>query len=182
MQKLKFIISLVGTFTMIYVMAVTGSNLKTPTTPNGILNLEFANTTTKAATVIKAWEDNLLTTAKVNTWWDFVFLFFYSFLLFNICKWIHHLFPSTNYGKLGHTFAKLSIITALLDVVENVYMLKVLRRTYNCIDITIMSTASYIKWLLVVAIIAYCLLGVIKIILQKISSYTTEKNLTINKN
>ncbi len=166
MQKLKFLISIVGTAFMIKMMLVTGSDLKTPNTPNGILNLEFANTTAKATTVINAWEDSLLITAKVNTWWDFVFLFFYSFLFFNLCKWIHHLLKN-KYGKLGLFFAKLSIITAMLDIAENLFMLKVLSRNYTPIDLTLMTTASYIKWIFVIAIILYCLIGFIIVLSNK---------------
>lgn len=140
-------------------MSATGSGLKTPSTPQGILHLEFANTPSKAAIVLKAWEDNLIMTAKINTYWDFVFLLFYSFLFYNLCKWINHLLPNSKYGSLGILFAKLSILTGILDVMENIFMLSVLSKTYNSIQLIIMSCASYIKWALVVAIIIYCIIG-----------------------
>lgn len=159
MQKIKFIVSLIGTIIMIFIMGVTGSKLKTPSTPHGILNIEFANTPTKAAKIINAWDNNLIQIAQNNTYWDFVFLLFYSFFFYNLCKWIYHLLPNNKYGKLGLQFAKLSILTGFLDIIENLYILKVLTKNYTNMDLTIMTTVSYIKWILVVAIILFCLIG-----------------------
>lgn len=167
MQKSKFIISILGTLVMIYIMAVTGSKLKTDATPNGIINLEFANTTTKAATVLNAWKGDLISTAKINTYWDFAFLFFYGFLFYTICRWIQQKQPLTRIGKLGNYFAKLSIIAALLDVVENVFMLKVLANQHSEFQLVIMSLASYTKWFFVALIILYCVVGLVAVVIKR---------------
>ena len=74
-----------GTFIMMIVMAKTGATLKTPATPKGILDLEFAYNQTKITTVMTAWTDNSsinnIRVAKENTWFDFIFIVFYSLLL-----------------------------------------------------------------------------------------------------
>ncbi|MBL0199988.1 MAG: hypothetical protein IPP81_07365 [Chitinophagaceae bacterium] len=48
--------------------------------PNGILNLEFAYNTAKTTPIINSWagisSTDVITAAKNNTYWDFVFLFF----------------------------------------------------------------------------------------------------------
>lgn len=68
---------------MIVVMAKKGAALKTPQTPSGIINLEFAYDAAKTAAVNRAWEEanNNIHTAKWNTYFDFTFLGFYSLFL-----------------------------------------------------------------------------------------------------
>ena len=55
MKKILLPFFLIGTLAMMIVMTKTGSTLKTPATPMGILNLEFAYNTTKTAAIINAW-------------------------------------------------------------------------------------------------------------------------------
>ena len=83
-MKLRLIFFfLAGSLVMIYVMAKTGQPLKTPVTPQGILNLEFAYNSDKVDGIVNNWASiNTVTAAKQNTWLDFIFLFFYSGFLF----------------------------------------------------------------------------------------------------
>ena len=83
MQRFFLPFFLTGTMIMVFVMGKTGAPLKTTATPNGILNLEFAYNKVKVQEVVDAWTfsaihstDNIRV-AQVNTWWDFIFLFFY---------------------------------------------------------------------------------------------------------
>src|SRR6187399_2153503 len=96
MKKYAIPIFLAGTLLMIYIMSRTGASLKTPATPLGILNLEFAYDTAKTSVVMNAWApsnniDNIAA-AKLNTWVDFLFIFFYSFFLFFACTKIAETF------------------------------------------------------------------------------------------
>ena len=71
-------------------MAKTGAVLKTPEASMGILNLEFAYNTSKITPILFSWESinsvDIITAAKNNTYWDFVFLFFYALFLLYSCK------------------------------------------------------------------------------------------------
>jgi hypothetical protein len=75
---------------MIIVMAKTGAVLKTPEASMGILNLEFAYNTSKITPILFSWESinsvDIITAAKNNTYWDFVFLLFYALFLLYSCK------------------------------------------------------------------------------------------------
>lgn len=85
MRKYFFPLVAVGSLVMVIVMSKTSATLKTPATPLGILDLEFAYNGTKGGTVLTAWNANEkidnIEVAKFNTWLDFIFLFFYSLFL-----------------------------------------------------------------------------------------------------
>ena len=77
---------------MIYVMASTGKSLKNPATPLGIINLELAGNATNVQNILNAWDNDIsknsdgIADAKKNTWFDFIFLLFYSSLFYCLCK------------------------------------------------------------------------------------------------
>jgi hypothetical protein len=155
---------------MIVVMAKTGATLKTAATPKGILDLEFANTISKATAVTIAWSphngiDNI-TAAKTNTWLDFIFLFFYSLFLFFTCKKIGHI-SNGSFGKLGILIAKAALVAGFLDILENAGMLYTLSGHISG-NITLFTTAcSLIKWGLALLTVLYCLAGSIYLASQK---------------
>ena len=150
----------VGSLVMVIIMAKTSTTLKTSATPLGILNLEFAYSSTKAGIVLNAWQPNEkidnIEVATFNTWLDFIFLFFYSLFLFTGCKIL-----SANYSgtiqNAGLMLAKGAILAGLLDIVENVGMLFTLHGNSNNVILLLTTAASIIKWILALAAVAYLL-------------------------
>lgn len=162
-----------GVLAMIIVMAISGATLKTPATPNGILNLEFAYNSAKATYVINAWTgiipiDNVFA-AIINTWLDYIFLFFYSLFLYHLCKWLSNYFSGTLL-MTGRFLAKVALVAGTLDILENTGMLITLHGHIS--DITTLLTAlfSVTKWLLVLAILLYILITGTLILYKKIIS------------
>lgn len=163
MRKINWLFLVTGTIVMLYVMALTGRSLKTPETPLGILNLEFAYNISKADAVINAWKpveindtDNIRVAIK-NTWLDFIFLFFYSLFLFYTCKTISESFSGILY-KLGMLFAMGALNAGLLDIAENAGMLLTLNG-YLAGNIVLLTTVcAVVKWILALAAVAYILL------------------------
>jgi len=150
-----------GTFIMMTVMAKTGATLKTPATPKGILDLEFAYNQTKVATVVTAWSDNSsvnnIRVAKENTWLDFIFIFFYSLLLSQACSMI----AISGQGFLftmGRLLAKAALIAGLLDVLENIGMLITLSGNGSAICAALTAFSSILKWGIVILIVLYILI------------------------
>jgi hypothetical protein len=169
MSRFKLIISLLGTFAMLYVMNKTGEPLKTAATPLGIINLEFASNQQKVDNILQAWEPNdLLHVAGTNTYWDFLFLFFYGWLLFNLCKLIYQKFPE-GYGKFGLFLSRLAVLAAFFDVIENGFMLGVLHHSYTATGLLMMVSSSALKWGLVITVVLYSLIGLAWIGLKAIS-------------
>ena len=164
MKKINWLFLIAGTFIMMYIMASTGRSLKTPATPLGILDLEFAYNNAKAHDVIEAWTitrsnstDNIRVAIK-NTWLDFIFLFFYSLFLFYICKTIAEFFTGFVH-KLGILLAMGALNAGLLDIAENAGMLISLHG-FSTAGITLLTTiCSVIKWILALSALAYLLLA-----------------------
>ena len=170
MKKYTIPFFLLGSLVMIYVMTKTGAPLKTPETPHGILDLEFAYNTAKATTVIDVWipSDNIAA-AKLNTWLDFLFLFFYSPFLFLASKKIAEIFQGT-IAKAGQLIAKGALLAGLLDILENTGMLLTLHN-HTSASITFLTTFfSVIKWGLALIAVLYVLTGALALAYRKIKN------------
>lgn len=168
MKKYGLLILLAGTAVMIVVMAKTGAPLKTPATPNGILNLEFAYSAAKASEVKQAWlpvENNAdnITAATINTYLDFIFLFFYALFLFFTCDKMARITKS----RVGTLVANGALYAGLLDVAENTGMLMTLSGTVSGTTAFITTFCSVIKWALALAAVLYLIAGSIQLLVQK---------------
>lgn len=167
MKKLGFLFLLIGTFVMIVVMTKTGATLKTPNTPKGILDLEFAYNSTKTTAVLSAWasttNSNNILAAKNNTYLDFIFLFFYSLFLFYSCKKI----AQQNNSRIGFLIAKGALLAGVLDIVENVGMLATLSNHTSNAVACITTSFSVVKWILALLAVAYLLKGLITAAINK---------------
>jgi hypothetical protein len=167
MKKYALLILLLGTLIMIVVMGKTGAPLKTAATPNGILNLEFAYDTVKTNTVIQAWSagdnNNIISDAQINTYLDFIFIFFYALFLFYTCDKIARISKS----KAGAMIANGIIWAGLLDILENAGMLMTLSGKVSGTAAFMTTFFSVLKWGLVIVAVLYLLFGAIQLIAQK---------------
>ncbi len=173
MKKLLLPFFLLGTIAMIVVMYKTGASLKTVDTPHGIVDLEFAYNSSKVAVVLDAWRltDPLQTCgincdAVLNTWLDFIFLFFYAGFLFLACKKIAAKIKGP-VARAGNIIAKGALLAGFLDILENAGMLLTLG--YNGSSTIAFATTfvSIIKWGLALLAVLYVLTGLIAVAFQK---------------
>lgn len=167
MKKYFLLLLLLGTCIMIVVMAKTGATLKTPETPRGILDLEFAYNTTKTTTVLNAWAPNTsadnTSAAKTNTYLDFIFLFFYSLFLFFTCDKIARI----TQNKIGALIAGGALWAGILDVIENAGMLITLSGGGSGKVAFITTLCSFIKWALAAIAVLYVLAGIVQLLMSK---------------
>ncbi len=167
MKKYRLLLLFTGTLVMIVVMVKTSASLKTPATPKGILDLEFAYNTAKTAAVMNAWAPNNsinnISTATNNTYYDFIFLLFYSLFLFYTCKKIAGI---TN-SKTGMLIAKGALSAGFLDIFENTGMLITLSGNSSGAIALCTTIISAIKWMLAIAAVAYLLVGLIQLLISK---------------
>jgi hypothetical protein len=160
---------------MVYVMATTGATLKTPATPNGILNLEFAYNTEKVSTVISAWtstgpgSSGNMEAAKFNTYLDFIFLFFYSIFLFLASEKIAQTYNGI-LRKAGTLVAKGALMAGFLDVFENTGMLISLNGRLSGSVAFCTTFCSIIKWGLAMIAVLYVLTGALVLAYRKFMS------------
>ncbi len=170
MKKLLLPFFFLGTIAMMIVMAKTGATLKTATTPMGILDLEFAYNTTKTTAIINAWApttalDNIAV-AKVNTYWDFLFLFFYAGFLFMACKKIAAKIKGP-VAKAGSIIAKAALLASFLDIIENAGMLLTLNNQGSSSIAFCTTFISIIKWVLAIIAVLYVLTGLLILVYRR---------------
>jgi hypothetical protein len=174
-MRTKLLILAVGTIIMLVVMSKTGAPLKTPATPIGILNLEFASNTESVNVILLAWQKTTATdnikAAIINTMLDFIFLLFYSLFLNGLCYNI----ASKLIGMLaitGKIIAKAAFLAGVLDVIENMGMLLSLNNHLNNTIVMVTFIAAAIKWFIVLVILLYIIVGGLTMLLNKGSKRT----------
>ncbi len=171
MKKMLLPFFLLGTVAMMIVMVKTGATLKTTATPLGILNLEFAYNSAQTTGIINAWkttgDPNNVLAAIYNTFYDFLFLFFYAGFLFLTCKKIAANIKGPA-AKAGNLIARGAILAGILDVLENIGMLLSLHN-YTSDAIAFLTVFfSVIKWGLAIIAVLYVLTGLLHWLYQKI--------------
>jgi hypothetical protein len=164
MNKLLLPFFIAGTIAMMVVMNKTGKPLKTPATPQGILNLEFAYSRTHVNTVLTAWQSGTAATvipaAKTNTRWDFVFIFFYAGLLYLLCNRLSRIYKTgSGFEKAGRWLAYAAIVAGLLDVVENACMFIAMNGHVQHALAMATTICAATKFTLVIIALLYCLLS-----------------------
>jgi len=169
MKKLLLPFFLLGTLAMMIVMAKTGATLK-PATAHGILDLEFAYNTTKTNAVLTAWApanglDNIAV-AKTNTWWDFVFLFFYAGFLFLAGNKIASK-TSGGFSRAGKAIARGALWAGFLDIIENAGMLLTLSNQGSDTIAFATTFVSVIKWALAIIAVLYVMAGRLVLALRR---------------
>ena len=170
MKKLLLPFFLLGTVAMMFVMAKTGASLKTTATPHGILDLEFAYNTAKTAGIMQAWaptaELDNIAAARINTYWDFLFLFFYAGFLFLACKRIAAK-TGAGFSKAGHIVAKGAVAAGFLDILENSGMLLTLSGQGSSAIAFCTTIVALVKWVLAIMGVLYVLIGVLALGFRK---------------
>ncbi|MEO7306555.1 MAG: hypothetical protein ABIR78_11180 [Ferruginibacter sp.] len=171
MKKFFLPFLFIGSIVMIVVMAKTGTTLKTPATPMGILDLEFAYNAKKTTHILNAWApgggtDNIAA-AKINTYWDFLFLFFYAGFLFLACKKIASAINGP-VAKAGNLIAKAALLAGVLDILENAGMLLTLNGQGSNTVSFCTTCASVIKWGLAIIAVLYVLTGLLVLLYRRI--------------
>lgn len=167
-KKSTFYLFLTGTVIMMIVMICSGHLLNTTQTPKGIICLELANTHQKVQHILSAWKisstsgTDLIAVAKNNTGLDFVFLFFYAVFLFTCCVQLAHSFPQQKiFSKTFYAMAACALAAGVLDIFENIGMLKSLNGKGSEWIAAATAFVSYIKWSLVIWVIGFIAAGLI---------------------
>ena len=173
MKKLLLIVFLIGTAVMMVVMARTGSPLKTPATPHGIIDLEFAYNASKVNAVIRAWTPSAMESfgkieaAKLNTYLDFIFLFFYAGFLSLACRSIAQQIKGP-VAQAGNIIAAGALLAGFFDVLENIGMLMALGGRVITGIAFLTTFFSVLKWVLAALAVLYVLSGLITLAVQRL--------------
>lgn len=171
MKKILLLLFFIGTVTMMMIMAKTSALLKTTAAPMGIINLELAHTIEKTNAILISWAPTPVTdkieTAKINTYNDFLFLFFYTGFLFLLCKSIAANINGA-LAKAGRIIANATLLAGFCDVLENIGILFSLNHLTSPVVSFCTALFSVIKWSLVAIAILYALFGLLVLAYRKV--------------
>ncbi|RYY68947.1 MAG: hypothetical protein EOO13_10925 [Chitinophagaceae bacterium] len=163
-KKTTFYILLVATIGMIVAMFIQGRPLTLPGTPAGIVSLELAATDANVQAVLETWKEagntdaELIQVAINNTRLDFLFLLCYALFLFTVAKQISRFYA---HKKMFNVVAWMAILSAVLDIIENMGMLNSLNGEGNDAIAFATAAAAYFKWIAVILVIVFLLLAVL---------------------
>ncbi len=164
--KKLFIAGVLLSALSIYFMGVAGS----PLDKQAILALEFVLTEENAGTIMQGWGETERSAAVTQTYIDFIFIFAYTVSLTTLWLYIIHAFLERPWsGFIQFTGAILilaSILAGLYDVIENLFLLDILRGGGHPAPIITTVFAAF-KWLLVLpSLVLGALLGAFALILS----------------
>jgi len=156
-MKKNLSIAAISCMVMVVIMQWQGSSLKTPTAKRGILDLELARTPELLQTALSGWD---LSVVKMNIWLDFAFIVTYVVFL--------SLAAETTAGKWGNIrwlsqtglfLARAAYVAGVLDIAENLLMLKTISGSYDAISLQLTFYCAVVKFILAGLIIVYLFLS-----------------------
>jgi hypothetical protein len=142
-------------------MQITGNPLKTEAAPSGIISFELIGTLEGSQFIINSWQKGKMTYAGINMGLDFLFLSLYSITIALSCLLISVRLPEhwICFKKLGVWMAVGVIIAALLDIVENIALIKLLLGSENELLPVLAKWCAIPKFLMVLLAIVYVIIG-----------------------
>ena len=144
-----------------------GSGMMHPSTPSGILALEFANTPEKLNYVLSFWNKAMV---RTNIWIDFLFIIVYTWFLV-IAITTRASASANNWIRLlGVWLGRLVFLAAILDVVENILMLQSISGQYSTYSLQLTWYCASIKFGIIILIFLYVAISRIMALFNRKSS------------
>ncbi len=159
---LRGILLILFALVMAWIMNKSGNPLKTSTTPLGILNLELAFNRHETSVIVQQWnQQQLISIAQKNTYYDYIFILSYAALFYFLCRQTAKQFGINTFSsKVSYLLSYAAMLAGIMDILENFGMLLSLSgHISECITLFTLIT-SIIKWSLVAGCIAWLLISV----------------------
>jgi hypothetical protein len=154
MKNLILIFFSIGLIFMLFMMMKTGGILKTPQTPTGILNIEFAHDTADMKRILRAWAavksegKTVVEAAKTNTYWDFAFIFFYAGFFFYGNTILSQKFRG-RFIKICEWASVAALFAGLFDCCENGLILTSLSGKHTPMIVSLTKLFAILKFTLI---------------------------------
>ena len=130
-----------------------GAALVTPSSPNGIVDLEFASTDEKLRHLRLFWDHD---TVVDNIFLDVLFIIAYTWFFVTGCRFI----KNRRQTKWNDWFIAIAFAAGLFDVLENLLMLLVWNGRFSAAALQIVFYAAAIKFILAGIIVIYLLISI----------------------
>lgn len=150
------------------------SLLNNVTAPQGIVSLETAGSVERGRNIIQSWnkkttdEIPLRSIALHSLIYDYIFILFYTFTLALVCLIAagainenHEKLKHLGLVKLGVGLARIQILTAALDAIENIALWRMLREATSTIWPVLAKWCAFTKFGLIAVSLIYIMLAFI---------------------
>jgi len=130
--------------------------------------LELAWTNARAKELLSQWQDDARERMRLVVLWDYVFIPGYSIFLFVMCSLVagaSH--AERNRGNFGAWLAYAQFVAGLLDMVENLGLLQLLKPVPAPFWAPLASSCASVKFLIVLAGIIYVIHGIMRPLLTR---------------
>lgn len=157
---------ILGTYAVVQMnRAAKHRNSAIPSVNQG--KLEFAWTTDCALALLDKWGDQSRERMRTVVYWDFAFIPAYSLFLFVVCSLVTGaITPTSNcLSGLGVILAYGQIVAGILDAIENIGLLQLLKESPALFWAPLASSCASIKWLIAVTGLFYFLGGMMRLLL-----------------
>ncbi len=129
-----------------------GRELQSKYSPAGIVSLELAEKFQDAADIVDLVGKTPL---RWNITLDFVFIIAYGCLFFFCCWALMNNYRSKPLKTMGFVFLELSVLTAVLDIVENITMLITIAGHGSEVSVLVTRWVAYVKFGLAALTLVY---------------------------
>lgn len=162
--SLHLLLSTVFSIIMIIVLRWQGKELMQPSTPSGILALEFANTPEKLQVVLNAWNKE---TVQNNILLDFLFIIAYTWFFVvgvatSTTQWMNRFMQ-----QFGATGIRMAFLAGILDITENILMLQSIYGHYTASSLQLTWYCAAIKFLIVIILLLFMILTAVTRLLKR---------------
>ncbi len=157
-SSIYLLIAALFSLTMIIVLRWQGKELMHPSTPSGILALEFANTPEKLNAVVSVWNRE---SVKNNILLDFLFIIAYTwFFVIGVANSTQR-WTSRGMQAFGATGIRMAFLAGILDITENILMLQSINGNYTLSSLQLTWYCAAIKFLIVAILLLFMIFTVI---------------------
>jgi hypothetical protein len=147
-------------------MQITGDPLVTKAAPGGIVTFELIGSFEGSQGIINSWKGSTMLYAGINMGLDFLFLTLYGFTIALGCLLISKKLPNhwSFVKQLGVWLAVGVLFAALLDIIENISLIKLLLGSQNALLPVLAKWVAIPKFVLVLMALLYVVGGVIPVL------------------
>ena len=141
---------------MMSAMRWQGAVLKTAESPRAIVDLELANQPEQVQALLNVWN---IKDVRLNIQLDFLFIVAYVFFLAIASEGIAAKWRTPKMQLLGRVMARFALVAGVLDIAENLFMLKTIDQHYSLLSLNLTRYAALIKFGLVGIILLYLMIS-----------------------
>ena len=171
-QTRAFIVLLILTLVVMWVLQVLDGHLKTEAAPAGIVSFEFAENVTNAKHILASWEPQGTIYAGMSLGLDFLFLFSYAGAIGLGCVLAARGLSqrSITIFLLGAPLAWGQLCAALLDAVENISLIQVLLGVESSFWPALALWCAIPKFIIVAMGLLYIAVSVVLLMVKRIQA------------